>query len=206
MSVFIFLLAGVLSAAQPARLDVQRGLVHVMRAGTSNWGQVQEAAEIFQGDKIRTYADTQATVKLGDGSMIEVGSWSLLHVENTEGKDQSLRLDMGSIRAAVVKMMRRFRVATPVSVCSVRGTDFDVDVDPDQKGKTNVKVDDGQVAVADQYGKEVLLAKGDSVIVLMEGLQEPERSNDDESKNGRKKKIYSALGAVVFAAAIVLIL
>ena len=203
MNLLLFFLAGALSASPTARLEVGKGTVHLMRAGSSVWLPIETNTEVLQGDKLRTYADTKAILILADSSTVELHPWSLLQIDSLDSQGQNFRLDMGSVRSRVAKFMRRFQVATPVSVCAARGTDYNVAVDPDQQGKTSVSVAEGKVSVKDDKGGEVLLAKGDSVIVLAEGLQTPARSSpseESESPPRRRRLFYSVMGAFVFIA------
>jgi hypothetical protein len=80
-----------------------------------------------------------------------------------------MELKLGSLKAWISKSLnRRFQVRTPTAVCSVRGTEFAVDVDG--AGDTRVQMFGGLLAVSDKSGNEVLVKDKESIEVTRDGL------------------------------------
>lgn len=208
---FLFLLAvPAVWAGSPAKLQVARGTVHVLRVNSTLWLPIETGIDVFEGDKIRGQADTRAMLFLPDGSTADIGPWSLIHVDSFLSQQRSFRLEMGTIRSVIAHFLGGFQIVTPTAVCAVRGTDFSVSVDPDLKGKTTVEVHGGQVHVRDNQGKTTLLAAGDSVVVLAQGMQEPLRAPKPPPNKplheGFSKKTFYFLGILGAAVAAILLL
>ncbi len=210
LAVIFALLAPVaLFAAHSARLEFAKGKIEVQRGGTSEWVKVDAKIEVFQGDKIRTFDSSSATLFLDDGSTVEITAWSLFMVDFYESEKFQFKLAMGSIRAFVRSFKRRsFQVVSPVAVCAVRGTNFDMSVDKDQDYKTRIGVDEGKVWVKDNFGKEVVLAKNDSVDVTKDGMGPVVNSQAKDDASDAKTKLpnfWKALVGVLIAGAVIAI-
>lgn len=207
MGVALFAASALAGTTQIARLEVMRGKVQVQRQAGSTWIAIESKTEVRQGDKIRTYDNSGAMLFLEDGSTLEITPWSMLHVDFYEKEKYHFKLGMGSLRAVVRRVLaRRFQVNSPVAVCAVRGTKFDVAVDPDQEYKTRVGVKEGQVGVADKFGKELMLAQGDSVEVTQEGMGAVMHTAKKEDSPWRVGFWQAFAGAVVAGALVVLLL
>ena len=77
---------------------------------------------------------------------------------------------------------------TPTAVCSVRGTEFGVDVDG--TGDTHVQMFGGLLAVSDKSGNEVLIKDRESVDVTKDGLgrvADAAKPAEPGSRRGRGK-------------------
>ena len=122
-------------------------------------------------------------LRLSDGSEVIVRAHTRLQVQQPSLTDPSyFQLLLGRIRALVNKRTGGavpFELGTPSAVIAVRGTQFDVEVNP--RNVTEVDVVDGLVEV---YGKNinggsVLLEPGFSTRVGMDsGPEQPEPTNE----------------------------
>lgn len=145
------------------------GKVFFLKAGGTTWGQVSKGLALGPGDQVRTASGSRATLLFDDGSRVELGPNASFTLQDTSPQSISLKLGLGKLRAWVTKALaRRFEVRTPTAVCSVRGTDFDVNVD--ERGFTSVHMFEGLLSVADQQGNEALIKDGQSVSVSDKGL------------------------------------
>ena len=80
-------------------------------------------------DFVNTQASARARVALDDGSVLNVGSDSLVHViKHDAGAQQTdLEVDFGKVRSQAQKLSKpggKFEVHTPAGVAGVVGTDF----------------------------------------------------------------------------------
>jgi len=122
-------------------------------------------------------------LRLSDGSEVMVRAHTRLQVQQPSLTDPSyFQLLLGRIRALIYKRTGGtvpFELGTPSAVIAVRGTQFDVEVNP--RNVTEVDVVDGLVEV---YGRSatagsVLLEPGFSTRVGMDaGPEQPEPTNE----------------------------
>ena len=122
-------------------------------------------------------------LRLSDGSEVLVRAHTRLQVQQPSLTDPSyLQLLLGRIRALINKRTGGavpFELGTPSAVIAVRGTQFDVEVNP--RNVTEVDVVDGLVEVygRNAAGGSVLLQPGFSTRVGMDsGPEQPEPTNE----------------------------
>jgi hypothetical protein len=122
-------------------------------------------------------------LRLSDGSEVLVRAHTRLQVQQPSLTDPSyFQLLLGRIRALVNKRtggVVPFELGTPSAVIAVRGTEFDVEVNP--RNVTEVDVVDGLVEVygRNAAGGSVLLEPGFSTRVGMDsGPEQPEPTNE----------------------------
>ena len=122
-------------------------------------------------------------LRLSDGSEVIVRAHTRLQVQQPSLADPSyFQLLLGRIRALINKRTGGavpFELGTPSAVIAVRGTQFDVEVNP--RNVTEVDVVDGLVEVygRNANGGSVLLEPGFSTRVGMDsGPEQPEPTNE----------------------------
>src|SRR5689334_18917019 len=128
---FLFLVAGLAllpsSLLAAPRLTELTGAVSLAREGTSAWLDAKSGDPLGNGDMVRTGPRSRAVLAFDDGSRVKLGGSTVFTVEEASRGSSAMRLQLGSLRAWVTKAAkRRFKVATPTAVCSVRGTEFSV--------------------------------------------------------------------------------
>jgi hypothetical protein len=142
----------------------------------------------FRGEQLPpgTILDTgsgRILLRLSDGSEVMVRAHTRLQVQQPSLTDPSyFQLLLGRIRALINKRTGGavpFELGTPSAVIAVRGTQFDVEVNP--RNVTEVDVVDGLVEVygRNAAGGSVLLEPGFSTRVGMDsGPEQPEPTNE----------------------------
>jgi hypothetical protein len=142
----------------------------------------------LRGEQLRpgTILDTgsgRLLLRLSDGSEVMVRAHTRLQVQQPSLADPSyFQLLLGRIRALISKRTGGavpFELGTPSAVIAVRGTQFDVEVNP--RNVTEVDVVDGLVEVygRNATGGSVLLEPGFSTRVGMDsGPEQPEPTNE----------------------------
>ena len=130
--------------------------MQIRRGGEKDWQEAAAFAPLAAGDKVRTSSRGTAEVTFQDGSRVDLESSTVFEVEELSDARIGLRLNLGKLKAWVERLLsRKFEVQTPTAVCSVRGTEFSVQVIRD--GRTAVELYRGLLAVEDLRGNAVLL-------------------------------------------------
>ena len=109
---------------------------------------------VSEGDRIVTGPNSFVTLRLEDGTLVNLPSRSITAVRMlrrtllTGRVERLFWLEEGRINASVQKILdkQNFRIETPVSVSAVRGTEYRVSFDMDNR-KASTEVLEGIVAV-----------------------------------------------------------
>jgi len=140
-----------------ARIDSIAGLAY--RVGPTGEHTLKMGDEISQGEFIRTAADAHATVRLFDGSKVEMNQRAELAV-SADRRNTTIHLDQGSIIVqAAHRKTGHLYVSAPDCNVAVTGTVFSVN--SGTKG-SRVSVVEGEVHVK-HSGLESILHSGDQV-------------------------------------------
>lgn len=113
-------------------------------------------------DLVNTQINGRARIALDDGSVLNVGSQSSMHVVKHDAGAQQTELELtyGKLRSQAQKIAKpdgKFEVHTPAGVAGVVGTDFYVGYD---NGTMNVIVFEGFVRVCNLAGVCVVVKAG----------------------------------------------
>lgn len=170
------------------------GKVLFLKSGSYTWAQVSAGQVLAPGDQLKTAGGARATVTFDDASRVDLNPGSSFTLKESSPQASGMELKLGSLKAWISKSLnRRFQVRTPTAVCSVRGTEFGVDVEPG--GDTRVQMFGGLLAVADKAGNEVLIKDRESVNVTSEGLGRVtdagtrEERGDPEARQVAKREV-----------------
>ncbi len=151
------------AAAEPIAVIVKaRGKVSV----TSSSGKKITArigTRLYPGTKIITKKKSFAAIRfIDDGSLVRIRSNSTCTVEGKREKSgffKNLFLEAGTLFSKIVKQKSIFRITTPTSVASVKGTAFWVK--QEFKGGTYYFGEEGVVEISNKKGW-ALLRKGET--------------------------------------------
>ena len=199
-SAFVVGLLFVALAAAPAAAETViasiDGVVEIMRQGTFSWTSVKAGDALEIGDQLRTAGGGRAEVVLQDGSRVRLGPRSSFTVDRVEKESFSMKLGFGSLKAWVKHIAgRQFDVRTPTAVCSVRGTEFGVDVDPSSQ-RTQVDLYRGLLGVQDNKGNSLLLHEGQRLTIDRQGLGVPVKITDarGRERQGDRRTLRAEVG------------
>ncbi len=169
----LFWTAAAYGAFRPveARIVYLKGQAEVQKAGSPVWTPATLKMELGTGDQVATSEGAELEIKLDDGSVLKMRDKGLMAIDRMEKQKKplttltSLRALSGKILGCVRKLASKeskFNVTTPTAVAGIRGTVFAVFVEGDS---TELDVVQGQVAVAGQQGREVLVGEKQATVV-----------------------------------------
>lgn len=161
-----------------------KGLVYITHDGKEV--KVKRGTKIYNDDQIVTKEKALvAFVFLDDKSLVRVKENSVFKVKGQREKNsiaKNIVLEIGDVFASVTKQKGEFRIESPTSVASVKGTKFSVDFD--SNGLTKTYVYDGLVEVASKAGGGTTqVGKGQKVVTQKDGSQEKTTMSESEQKN-----------------------
>ena len=163
-----------------ATIESADGAVYL--ASDIQFHQLAAGEQLKKGQRIRTAKDSNAVLRLADGSTIEMRERSEFYVtENMRGV--TIKLDRGDVIVEAAEQHNgRLYVQTPDSLVSVKGTIFAVE--SGTKG-SRVSVVEGEVQVT-HSGKDETLLPGDQTTTNADLGKTPVEQNVAWSRNAAK--------------------
>jgi hypothetical protein len=163
-----------------ATVDDAHGQVYVVSDLQTR--ELAAGEQLQKGERVRTAKDSNAVLRLADGSTVEMRERSEFSVsENMRGV--TIRLDRGDVIVEAAKQHNgRLYVQTPDSLVSVKGTIFAVE--SGTKG-SRVSVVEGEVKV-DHAGKQETLLPGDQATTNSSLDKTPVQQNVAWSRNASR--------------------
>ncbi|OGS18404.1 MAG: hypothetical protein A2219_04205 [Elusimicrobia bacterium RIFOXYA2_FULL_50_26] len=155
-----------------------KGTVEILKEGSDAWANAVEGMPAQPKDRIKTWRSSSCCLEFDDGSLIYVSENSQASIEflelSEEKHSSKISLWVGKLLAKIAKSKEtKMEIHTPVSVNSVRGTEFAVETTGE---KSEIGVFEGKVSVKgsdDLSGEEIdLLA--DQQTSVPKGMK-PER-------------------------------
>jgi len=158
-----------ISKERAAKLKFFKGNVH-KGDNSSNWKIIRQVGTILlQSDKIRTDHNSKAEIQFDNGSLLRVLDNSVVSLNNYNRSNGGINVNLkkGSIFANVNKLRRgsQFKISTVTAVVGVRGTQFYVSIDENNKMKVEVyrgevEVLAGKRSVSVKKGYETIIING----------------------------------------------
>ncbi len=143
-----------------------KGQVTIQRAESKKKIAGKIGLVLFDGDKVITGKKSFAAVRyLDDKSLIRIRQNSVCSIEGKKknGKiEKSVWVEIGTFFASIFKPKGSFKVITPTSVASIKGTRFWIIMDPDQ-GTIYIGIE-GIVEISNDAGKALMKA-GETCLV-----------------------------------------
>lgn len=150
-----------------ARITDARGDVTYYHGEAEGVG-VEKDMPLAAGDRITTGDNSSAEIALEGSHIIFLRSNSDFTVESSRQSESIFNLNLGSLLARLQKLGegRVLKVRTPAAVAAVRGTEFGVEVDPENSAQTHIGVfDEGKVEIQGGKGpSETLTANQETKI------------------------------------------
>ena len=157
----IFAASAVMAAREPVAIVIKaKGKVFLVPEGSKKGKLVRRGTKIYNKQNILTKAKSYAIVKFIDnGGVVRIQANSFCRFEGKKKKkslSKNIFLELGSIFNRVFKNKGDYRVSTPTSVASVKGTKFWVK--QKYKGATYYFGEEGIVEISNGRGVALLKA------------------------------------------------
>ncbi len=151
---------------------------------------------VFEGDRIIAGDDGKATLRLFDGSSLDISPktefvLSKIRKSDDNGKTLSFKLVVGQLLAAVEKLTTSnssFEIEAGGVVCGVRGTKFSMQCDGKSKPEVQLHVFEGVVYSIDGHGNKYFFHPGppikffNALTTNPPSQQQPPSPGDKDSK------------------------
>ncbi len=146
---------------------------------------MKENLDVAEGDRVRTQSSGRVRILLTDGSILNVGSSSLMTMRASTGTSRSGSLDIayGKLRAVVTSTVqggKPYEVRTSTAVCGVLGTTLFIDGSRDLTRVANLSPEaNARVRVTSTNPNapgEVILLPGQGTSVPQSGVPQPPRT------------------------------
>jgi len=148
------------STTVKAFLTIHQGDVQV-NSGTG-WIGATDGMDLSEKDSVKTLANSEASVVLHESIIINMAPETELSVSNLAKSNAKIEQASGSTWNKFTDLagVEEFSVETPTTVATVRGTDFEVNMD-------SILVGEGEVEV--EFNGEKLIIKGGKKAVIRDG-------------------------------------
>jgi len=149
----------------------------------ANWTNLRLNEQLGENNIVRTGKDSRCEILLSDGSQVNVMEYSMLKIDflPTQGEKRTdLFAALGRIFFKVKKsLVNEFRVKSPASVASIRGTEFLL---INSTNSSEIWVKSGQVVFSNaEQTKQVIINSGYKSLVTSGGApSEPQALTYDE--------------------------
>ncbi len=112
--------------------------VQILDADNFEYNNVFMGMELLPGDTVRTFSSTVELRLEPNGSIVKLSPDTEFTIESLDGRDDartnSFALSSGKLRAVAARASgTAYRFRTPAAVGGVRGTDFGIEVVPDER-------------------------------------------------------------------------
>tara|TARA_B100000315_G_scaffold223352_1_gene228069 strand:+ start:1020 stop:3899 length:2880 start_codon:yes stop_codon:yes gene_type:complete len=152
---------------------------------TAAWGD-----QLYNKDKVKTGDESFASLMFLDRTQMKIRENTVFSIEAERTGKKSLsthlKVDKGDMWMKVPKTGSSFRIETPTSVASVKGTEFSLLVEED--GTTHLTVIEGTVEFMNEMGK-ILVEEMTTSIVALDVPPSPPKKVDKKTIKEIKEKV-----------------
>ena len=143
------------------------GKAEMKTAGTEKWSKCYEGTVLKENTIVKTGIKSKMVIIMDDGSKIVMNQNTTIVIKELTNTSRTFHQEKGRTRVNVKKLAggQRFSFNTPTAVCSIRGTEFSVDVE----GQESVlKVFEGLINVnnLNGSGNEVSVGVGQKLQMM----------------------------------------
>lgn len=178
-----------------AKVKFVIGNVELQKNQQISWVKLGLNNNIYEGDRIKTSANSRVELDMPDGSVLKINENSVFDVKElktpeSDGEDKmSFTLWAGKLWAGFKKIFsdRQERtIESPSAVVAIRGTTFEMEVDIQQK--TTIRVIEGKVGVTSKDAEGEIIVSSNQETIVEKGKSPTDPENlvpgaNDESED-----------------------
>lgn len=167
LSVALLALAGVARAQAPAAAEIVsvEGKGEYREAVQSTWNAAKVKQGLFPSNFVRTLDLSRMAILFADRTQMRLAPNSLLQIKEAgKGPDAKTTVNLNAGRSWMQSKSapQNLRVETPTAVAAIRGTDWEMAVDPGD-GKSTLSVFSGEVDLSNEFGA-VSVRRGEQAV------------------------------------------
>ncbi len=181
--------AAIAQKQSSAKIKFVIGDVQRLPAQQTSWLKATINGKVFQGDRIKTAANSRVEIEMPDGSKLRIDQSTIFDIKEIKTKEDdgedkmSFSLWAGNIWAKFKKVVsgrQSRRIESPSAVVAIRGTELEVGVD--QQLTTKISVIEGLVAVSskDVDGEVMVGANQQTVVKKGQAPTQPAQSSGQD--------------------------
>ena len=161
------------SATTSAILYIEKGTVEVDSG--KGWQAAQDEMSLGLNDKIRTLAESSASIALYEGEIVRLEENTEISIEKLTRESVTINQNSGSTWNKITKIsgIEDYNVKTPTTVATVRGTGFGIKI----ANNVNLLVGEGKVGF--KKGTEEIDVNANEKAIANETLQKLELTQED---------------------------
>lgn len=168
--ILILLCATHLYAAPGIQL-IPTGAVEVRTGPQNAWASVSVPTALQAGQEVRTGGDASAEINFSDGSKVRLAPHTNFTVDQAESAESRFTLMRGKIQAAFAGLFSsKIRLRTPLAICAVRGTVFEMSADDKD---TAITMAEGLLEVVDNKGNNAVVSSEETLKIGVDGMGKP---------------------------------
>jgi hypothetical protein len=170
------------------------GDIKLQPAGQVNWNNATFNTAVAGNDKLKTDKQSRCEVTFTDRKVMRVGEKSIVEITRTETGTEEVAMQKGSawLSLFLPRGSSSFRMKTPSSVCSIRGTVYRLEVDENQ---STYRCYSGNISVTPflQDGKTLAdstfeIGAGEELILVM-NFEEYKKQQEKAIEDFKRKEM-----------------
>ncbi len=162
------------------------GMATIQKKDSNEWKKLSYGDALNEGDQISIGPDSNVIMDI-DGNVVTLMSGTLFTFKSLSA-EMKIELWHGKMRAKLKKLkkVQKFEVHSPIAVCAVRGTEFNMEVFGDNTAV--VQTFSGSVSVKDLTTGEEVIVKSGYQCTVKPGMKKPQLSPIPEPEEEKEKK------------------
>lgn len=145
-----------------------KGSIEILKGGRKAWEPALKGRAVAEGDSIKTGPGAWCEILFKEGTFVKMEENSEAAAESLKTSPEGREFSFSFLKGKALwmaaklkgKLLSKFSVRTPTTVCAVRGTDFSIIVST--TGGTTVGLFEGKVALTGGDAEKELLAGGEA--------------------------------------------
>ncbi len=162
-------------------------IVQHLPVRSKKWLRTKVGTKLYTGWKVRTRKRSKCEIRFTDGSLVRLGPMARLTIRGVGRRGREMKLTVGRLFARIVKGSR-YVIRGPTAVAAVRGTEFELIVDP--WGREILRVFSGIVEWSTPVGTVTVGAGQESRVEPGKAPESPRPTAPKEFAGGEERPFW----------------